>query len=311
MLDIGFVERVVLDLAATGRIEDFFLDRGVDLELGADLRARASVLRLSALAFSNVSNSSSTLRWSAFSKRDRVGVLLLAMAVSWRCGSTPTGETTLVPFAWLIEITRPPRARPSGLQPLDGLFRGHLGPPGPLSCSSLRGSARSAVGEMFDPYEVLPRSLDRRAAARRAWPAWRTRRDLRILDEKDHQEGNDGRAGVDDELPGLPEKPNMGRSTPRRRRRRQRDRVKVRACHGSGNGPCNMRKIVVHVVGRGRQPTRTLLSEPEDAERLGQPSTTMMTTTAFRMPRILESHRNVGADELEQQLDHDQDDDDS
>ena len=38
MLDIGFVEDVlVLDLALARRVEDFLLDHGVDLELGADL----------------------------------------------------------------------------------------------------------------------------------------------------------------------------------------------------------------------------------------------------------------------------------
>lgn len=37
MLDIGLIERVVLDLAAKGGVENFLFDQCVDLELGADL----------------------------------------------------------------------------------------------------------------------------------------------------------------------------------------------------------------------------------------------------------------------------------
>jgi hypothetical protein len=37
MLDDGFIEQIVLDLAADGRIENLLLDHGMDLQLGADL----------------------------------------------------------------------------------------------------------------------------------------------------------------------------------------------------------------------------------------------------------------------------------
>ena len=48
VLDIGFLEQILLDLAFAGRIENLFLDLGVDRKLEADLRAQ---LLLAALAF--------------------------------------------------------------------------------------------------------------------------------------------------------------------------------------------------------------------------------------------------------------------
>ena len=40
VLDISFLEQVLFDLALAGRIEDFFLDLGMDAELRADLRSQ-------------------------------------------------------------------------------------------------------------------------------------------------------------------------------------------------------------------------------------------------------------------------------
>ena len=61
MLDIAFLEQVLVDRAFARRIENLFLDLGVDGELEADL-LRQLLLAAVALRFSNSLNSFSTLR---------------------------------------------------------------------------------------------------------------------------------------------------------------------------------------------------------------------------------------------------------
>jgi hypothetical protein len=61
MLDIGFLEQIFFDLALAGRVEDLFLDLGVDGQLHADLQ-RDLLLLAAAGRDSNCSNSSSTAR---------------------------------------------------------------------------------------------------------------------------------------------------------------------------------------------------------------------------------------------------------
>ncbi len=61
MLDIGFIEQVIFDFTVAGGIEDFFLDGGVDGQFRTDLLHQVA-LGGSLGAFSNFSNSSSTLR---------------------------------------------------------------------------------------------------------------------------------------------------------------------------------------------------------------------------------------------------------
>ena len=78
MLDIGLLEQILLDLAVARRVEDLFLDLGVDPELQADLLGELLLLP-SPLAFSNFANSSSTLRWSALSSATASCVFVSAM----------------------------------------------------------------------------------------------------------------------------------------------------------------------------------------------------------------------------------------
>jgi hypothetical protein len=56
MLDIGFLEQIFLDLAFASRVENFFLDLGVDGQLHADLQ-RDLLLLAVAGCDSNCSNS--------------------------------------------------------------------------------------------------------------------------------------------------------------------------------------------------------------------------------------------------------------